>query len=187
MDGFQFVSSLAGQLAWPVVVLALGFAFKGEVSRLINEVREIEGPKGIRVRREWRQESDEVAEKLSAPEPTIAIDGPEANQRPNPIEVARAGTDPAGAIDAAYRTLAYRLREVSAGGTPTFRAGKPDLRAAAKEAAQAGAVGASTLEAIEGIAVLHDLAMSAPNRVSAAEAREFQLLVSTVMYALRTR
>lgn len=44
MDSLQFTSSVIGSLAWPLVVLALGFMFRDQVKSLLTKLKTLKGP-----------------------------------------------------------------------------------------------------------------------------------------------
>lgn len=56
--------------------------------------------------------------------------------------------------------------------------------ALAESARVSGLIEKQTISAIEGISVLRDLAMISPERVSTAQANEYQTLVTAILYTI---
>ena len=192
----EFVAGLVGDLAWPAVIVVLVVLFRRPIATLISDVSEGEaGPGGVKFKRAWRRTAEAVA-RLEAASP-INADRPEttlpavtsdpsndAERDPSPVERYHAATQPELALQGANRQLADRLREVlgeESTGSPRL---SNDVTTLAERAFKRGLISAKILNSVEGLGVLHDLAQAAPERVTPAQAQEFQVLAKAVLYTL---
>jgi hypothetical protein len=192
----EFVASLVGGLVWPVAIVIIMVIFRKPLANLIGDMSEGEaGPTGVKFKRAWRREAEavrsEAASSVNAdlPEtapPTANGDfADDAGPGPSSIERYHAATQPELAIQGAHRQLANRLREVlgeESASSPHF---SEDITALAERAFRRGLIPPQVLNSVEGLSVLHSLAQAAPERVTPAQAQEFQVLTKAVLYTLR--
>jgi len=199
VNWMDFVAALVGHLAWPLAIVVVVLLFRRPLAALIGEVSEGEvGPSGFTFKRAWRRAVETVTQASSSSPPEAGL--PETHDSPDEAGTAtpadsvpdvsayerhHAYTIPEGAMAGAYQRLANRLREIL-GDKPSISAWRnDDIRTLAHRAHELGRVPAAVVDSVEGVGILHDLARSAPERVTPSQAREFQTLVQAVLYTLR--
>jgi hypothetical protein len=193
----EFVAAVVGHLAWPGVVLVLGFAFRAEVRGFLRDLDEVTG-RGLTFKRRWRDSERQVQRALAVagPEsdgsqvvalPDSAAAEPEGSASDRlAYERYQAATNPPGAIDAAWRRLAARLGELVEGeGSTAAITGRGDPVQLARQARELGLVSAEFVDSIGGLDVMYRLATQAPERVALKQAQEFQTLVDAQLWTVR--
>ena len=201
MNWMEFVAALVGHLAWPIALIVLVVVFRQPLVALIGDVSEGEaGPAGVKFKRAWRRTAEAVARSEgTAPadhEPPTSDDlavagtrrsnGLAGPRRPSSYESYHAATSPESAITGAHRQVADRLRELlgESTGAPS---GDDDIAVLGAQARTACLIPADVLDSVQGLSIMYDLARSAPERVTLAQAQEFQVLAKAVLYTLGDR
>jgi hypothetical protein len=135
---------------------------------------------------EFDQELAEVREELSRSPELAAPRVPPAEGLPD--ELARlAEVSPRAAVLEAYARIERRLVEMLDSADAVFN-GKMGGRALARLAHDLDLISAETLAAIEGLAVLRNLAAhGASDDIGAERARDYLALADAVLYALRVK
>ena len=177
----QFIASLAHSLGWPVAVVVLALTFRRQLSRLVDSPlsRFRAGPVEFEFQRQLAELETQV--ESVAPAPGDDADGVSPELR----ELARRVPD--AAIFEAFGQVEERLRElIRESGHEPAAVGAVAL---ARVARGRDLITAETVKAIEGLAVMRNLA--AHNRstgLAADQALEYLDIVHAVLYTLhRTR
>ena len=161
MDGLSFVASLVRSLAWPgAVVIAVVVLRRPLVGWLAMPPRRLKvGPGGVEA--EWSEQTARVVGSLT-PKPGGA------GAVPEPGEAAPEASD-----------FAREMLALVDAASPI----------AAVEAHARGLVNTANLDAVEGLGVMHTMAVLDTNRerLEPAKAREYVALAEAVLYALRTQ
>lgn len=195
----EFVASLVGGVVWPVAIVILMIVFRRPITSLISDVSEGEaGPGGVKFKRTWeRQTQAVVRSEAASPDgseppgtkpPNIPGDpADEIGPEPPPIERFHAVTQPELSIHGAHRQVAARLHGLLGDEPAASLRLSNDIAALGARAARSGLISVEVLDSLQGLAVLHDLAREAPERVTPAHAQQFQVLAKAVMYTLSDR
>ncbi len=186
MDTKQFIASLVSSLAWPATVSFALWLFRKQLAQLLT------GP----IRR-WKAgpvevEYDRIVSRVEARIEPAEAAGPAAVEVPPAAEsvVAEleqyAHTWPSGSVIEAFSRVEYELRErLRAAGTDESDLRKYGGVMLARRAAADGIITRTTAEAVEGIAVLRNLAAhGGPGEVTQERALEYLALVDGVLFAI---
>jgi hypothetical protein len=180
MSWREFIAQLVSALAWPITVVAALVFLRRPLERWMRErpSRIKAGPVEV----EW----DSVISKVQAdldqpgvPDPAALTSSAETQDRDLYL-LARA-TPPAAIVEACRRVEAELRRRLSAIGMEVPQAG---LSALAQLAHRHGLINEATQRSIAGLVTLRNLAVHAPDRVSAEEALEFVALAEATLYAI---
>lgn len=179
MTGFEFAASLVGSLAWPVVVFAVAVLFRRQIATLL--VRPFSSLKAGPVEVVWDREIAEVEAEIgdSGLPGAPRIDGAPSSEQL--AEVARIA--PAAAVVQAFARVETQLRQllVDADLDP----GRGSAMQLARRAQEAGLVQPETVRAIEGIAVLRNLAAHGHDtELDESRALDYLALTDAVSYAV---
>lgn len=117
MDGYQFVSSLIGSLAWPAAVVWLAYLLKGPLAKLIPRVRAV---KYGELQVDIGEQLEEVKEQVAA---AGGQDVAEVEDRSVAFR-AIAEVDPRAAILVAWMPVEVELSKIAAKGGVVLRPGK---------------------------------------------------------------
>lgn len=196
MNDKEFVASLAGSLAWPLVALVAILVFRHELRALMRRPmkRFAVGP----IEAEWDPIADQTREAIDEigqedlrlneavgerDDPDIPDDGFTGHLRPI------ADVEPAVAIQAAHALVGNELiRRLVEAGQPQLPTAKFSVGHLAVVARNVKLISPATLKAIHGLDVLRNLAAhSESKRVTRTEAHEFLDLVEGVLFAMATQ
>ncbi len=180
MSVLQFVASMAGSLAWPVVALVAVIVFRRELGPLLARLEHL---------RAFSVEAQFVRQMADL-KPVVASEGVPADERraaAGPAddalaEVARVA--PAVAVVDAYARVedALRRRLARAGVTRTYQT---DAMTLARMAAGKNLLPPQTVQGFYGLATLRNLAIHGGDReLSPGQAMEYLALADAVLYAL---
>ena len=182
MDTDQLIASLVSSLAWPVAVLLIALAFRRQIAQLLSA-----GPlRRLRVgavEAEFERRAAEIETKVEY--------SPEMTAPGYPMTVAAelapvADVSPSAAVLEAFarvqQDIEARLRAVGFSQVDQ-RWGPVGL---AQRAKAGGLITPQALEAIEGVAVLRNLAAHRPDEVSRDAALEYLTLIDAVLFTLRS-
>jgi hypothetical protein len=192
----QFVAELVGHLAWPATLVGLAVAFRHPLTALIGDVSEGEaGPGGVKFKSAARRTAEAVVRSEAGstsdhqlPEsPAPAGSGGGAAPGPSAIEHHHASTSPELAVQGASRQIAQRLHELLGDGPVGSARLEQDVAVLAGRAHSAGIIPVEVLDSLQGLSVMHDLAQTAPERVTPTQAQEFQVLSKAILYTLSDR
>jgi hypothetical protein len=182
MNGLEFVASLVNSLAWPaavaVIVLALRTPLANAVSGPVKRWKA--GPSGVEVEY-WEQAIEEArAELEQSPEvgsDRTALPGLD-DELARLVEVS-----PRAAVMEAFARIESEMVTLLDGDSETVRVGGTRL---ARMAHEQGRISDETLKAIEGMAVLRNLAAHGRSgEIDTTRALEFVVLADAVLFALR--
>jgi hypothetical protein len=196
VDGLSFVASLVHSLAWPAAaVTGVVVLRRPLVGWLAVPPRRVKvGPGGVEA--EWPEQAARVVESLTAkPVPAPAAAG--AGEVPAGLDGDGLGADmlalidtasPIAAVEACYQRLGRVLAEMVEEAEPGAASGL-NVSELARLAHARGVINATNLNAVEGLAVMHMLAILDGNggRLEAARAREYVALTEGALYALRSQ
>jgi hypothetical protein len=180
----QFVSSLVHALAWPVVVLVAVLLLRRPIAQaLAGPMKRFKvGPAGVEA--EFWQVSTVVEEALS-PGGSGRMPRP-ASWTPFRAEMLKlAEVSPGGAILAALSEVETQLRRRVE--TTDAKASGMSLSELTREALARGLINDQTATAIEGLNVMHLLAIQGQGgETDARRAEEFITLAEAVLFALKS-
>lgn len=177
VDTKQLISSLVSSLAWPSAVVVVAMLFRTQLKTLLTDrLRHIEaGP--------LKADFDALGSKVEA---TLGRAGIPVSSHIGDDDVAgRAKRTPQLDIAEAFGRVEQELHSaLSAIGQPP-----PDGTDAAELAHLALATGLITpltINAIEGVTVMRNLAIDGPHReITTPQVEEYRALVEAVLYAIR--
>jgi hypothetical protein len=177
----QFIASLVHSLAWPAAVAALAFGFRGQLARLLD--RPLRRLRAGPVDMEWERVMARTEAKVETATPVAAALEATAGSGIKAELAQFAREAPVAAILEAFSRVESRLRDMLRATGVESSAGNVEL---AREALSHGVISAKTFSAVEGVAVMRNLATH--NRIpgrSVDEALEYLDLIDVVLYTLR--
>jgi hypothetical protein len=177
MDTSELIASLASSLAWPLAVVCIAVLFRAQLKTLLTErLRHIEaGP--------LKADFDRIGSDVHTVLDQAGI--PPSTQAKTDNLTVLAQRQPAVAIPEAFTRIERELRNALAeiNEQPSDDAGAMTL---ANKALERGLISPLTINAIEGISVMRNLAVHGPAReITAKQSQEYLALVDSVLYALR--
>jgi hypothetical protein len=177
MDTSQLIASLASSLAWPVAVVCIAVLFRAQLKTLLTEhLRHIEaGP--------LKADFDRIGSDVHTVLDQAGI--PPSTKAGTDDLADLAEREPVVAIPEAFARVELELRNALAAinEQPSDDASAMTL---AQKALEQGLISPLTINAIEGIAVMRNLAVHGPRReVTVKQAQEYLALVDSVLYAMR--
>lgn len=181
MSGFEFAASLVGSLAWPIVVLIVAVLFRRQLSVLLG--RPLSSLKAGPLEAVWDRQVAEVEVELpgSPSGVTSAVDGADTDRL---RQIARAA--PAAAVLEAFALIEEQLRQLLLDAE--VDAGRGGAMQMARRALEAGLVRPETVKAVEGAAVLRNLAAHGREaELDEARALNYLALADAVSFALGHR
>jgi hypothetical protein len=178
MSGFEFAASVVGSLAWPIVVLIVAVLFRRQLSALL--ARPLSSLKAGPLEAVWDRQVAEVEAELPRSPSSATSDGGAADTD-RLREIARAA--PAAAVLEAFALVEEQLHQIlQDAGVDAGRGGAMQM---ARRALEAGLVRPETLKAVEGAAVLRNLAAHGrQDDLDEARALDYLALVDAVRFAL---
>jgi hypothetical protein len=190
VSGLAFVASLVHSLAWPagvvVAVVVLRRPIAVALGRGVRRARV--GPVEVEFDQELAEVRKELqrAPELAQGEPAGATVVPPSVSLP--AELTRlAAVSPRSAVLEAFARIEARLRELLVGAGMQVQPGQSGV-ALARLAYRHRLVSDETLNAIEGLAVLRNLAAhTATDEISAERALDYLALADAMLYPLRVR
>jgi len=180
VDGLAFVASLVSSLAWPVAVVVLVLVFRGPIGRMVERL-----PKRVKagpVEVEWPELSTEARVALAtAPEiRTIAAEGSLTERFAD-----MAAKEPSAAVMAAWSEVERVLREKA--GDLGVRQPSIAGMMLARLVHERGLISDASLQAIEGLAMLRNLAAHGRGEeVDREKALDYLTLADATLYAIKT-
>jgi len=185
VDTEQFISSLVSSLAWPVAVVGTAITFRRQIGQLLTT-----GPlkrlKMGSVEAEFERRTAEVETKLDVPLEEIAaterVAGVTVVEELSPV----ADVSPSSAVLEAFERVQQDIQaRLEAAGFS--RADQPwGVVGLAQRAKAGGLITPQSLEAVEGVAVMRNLAAHRPDDVSREAAAEYLALIDGVLFTLRS-
>jgi hypothetical protein len=181
VDTKQFIASLVGSLAWPAAAVAIALLFRKQIVDLLNvPLKRLRvGP----VELEFR----ELAARAVAQIVPATIEAAEAPTLPRGAEIEElARTRPSSAVLETSNEVEGKLRELlRAGGNPAANDSSYGLRMLARRAYDSDLINRQTVNALENIAELRNLA--AHGDVTQDDAMEFLGLIELILFVLEGR
>ncbi len=194
MDGLSFVASLVRSLAWPAAVVAAVLVWRRPlVGWLAVPPRRVKvGPGGVEA--EWSEQTARVVGSLTPKQGgTEASPGPgggvpEASDFAREMLALVDTASPIAAVEASYQQVGRALADMVESAEPGAAVGL-NVGQLARAAHARGLINTANLRAVEGLGVMHTMAVLDTNgeRLEPAKAREFVALAEAVLYALRTQ
>jgi hypothetical protein len=184
VDTEQFIASLVSSLAWPVAVVGTAIAFRRQIGQLLTT-----GPlkrlKMGSVEAEFERRTAEVETKLAVP-PEVAVTERVAGATVVEELAPVADVSPSSAVLEAFERVQQDIRaRLEAAGFS--RADQPwGVVGLAQRAKAGGLITPQSLEAVEGVAVMRNLAAHRPDDVSREAALEYLALIDGVLFTLRS-
>ncbi len=177
MDTKQLIASLFSSLAWPAAVVGIVFLFRAQLRTLLTDrLRHIEaGP--------LKADFDQLGSKVEATLSKAGISVPDHAESDDLADLAKHA--PGMVIAEAFALVEQELRSAldSTGEPPPEDS---DAAEVAHLALERGLISPLTINAIEGIAVMRNLAIDGPRReITATQVDEYLALVESVLYAIR--
>lgn len=186
MDGLAFTASVVQSLAWPSSVVAIVVVLRKPIGAALQRLSKAKvGP----VEAEFDQELAEVRKELQrAPALTEQAGETPVPMLSLPEELNRlAESSPRAAILEAFARIEARLRELLTDAGVEVGGAQSGV-ALARLAQRQGLVSDETLNAVEGLAVMRNLAAHNPtDDISVDRARDYLALADAVLYPLRTK
>ena len=181
MSTEQLIASLVDSLAWPAAALVIVLVFRRQIAQLLSagRLRRLKaGPLDL----EFDRVSSEIETKLdlAAPLPAEHTPGTAAEALAPMLE-----SSPASAVMRAFGLVEAEVRTLLDAVGFTQLDGRWGATGLARRAKAAGLITEQALEAVEGVAVLRNLAAHRPAEVSEQTAREYLALIDAVLFALR--
>jgi len=181
MSIFEFIAALVGSLAWPIVVLIVAVIFRRQFSALL--ARPLASLRAGPLEAVWDRQVAEVEAELPGPQSSVT-ESRAAAGTDRLREVARAA--PAAAVMGAFSEIEEQLHQILVdGGVEPGRGGATQM---ARRALEAGLVQPEILKAVEGVAVLRNLAAHGrESDLDQARALDYLALTDAVSFALSHR
>jgi len=183
MDTQQFIASLVGSLAWPASVFGIALLFRKQLIQLLNgPIRRLKaGPVEFEFERIISTVETQVESPPLGDAPRPALDGSVISD----LE-ATAHTSPEVAVLEAYGRLERQLHDLlKSAGDEMAKEGRSAMMLA-RRAAERELITPETLNALQGLTVLRNLAAHGRgNEVSVERALDYLSLVDAVSYAIK--
>jgi hypothetical protein len=178
MSGLEFIAALVSALAWPATAVIVAVLFRRQLAVLL--ARPFSSMKAGPLELVWDREIAEAESEIE-PRPDAAHSGPgELSITDSLREVARVA--PAAAVVHAFAILEKQLRQLlDAAGVDA----RGTARQISRQALDAGLIQPETMSAIDGVAVLRNLAAHGfQAELDERRALDYLALVDAVSYAL---
>jgi hypothetical protein len=188
VSGLAFTASVLHSLAWPAAAVVIAVMLRKPITAVLNRgVRRLRaGPVEV----EFDQGLAEVdAEVRRIPELTEPAGAPQRGGSLADELATAAEVSPEAAVVAAFSRIERRLAEIL-DGAAVSRDRVVSARALARLAREHDLINDETLAAVDGLAVLRNLAAhpsSTGATIGADRARDFLVLADAVLYALRVK
>ena len=181
-----FVASLVHSLAWPGGVVAIVTILRRPLGSALN--RGIRRLKAGPVEVEFDEELEEVRQELSKSPDLADADMPALDRNSLSDDLGRlADASPRAAVLEAFARVEGRLAELLT-DSPTTPPRYQGARHMARLAHEQHLISDETLAAVEGLAVLRNLAAHSPrDDIGIDRARDYLALADAVLFALRSK
>lgn len=178
MDWLEFVASLVQSLAWPTAVVIVVLILRAPLARALSGPvkRWKAGPSGVEIEY-WEQTLEAARAELAQATPEVAALPGVDDELARLVEVS-----PRAAVMEAFARIERELRGLVRDEAGADRVGGMQLARLARARER---INDETLKAIEGMAVLRNLAAHGPDEIDETRAREFVALADAVLFALR--
>jgi hypothetical protein len=177
----QFIASLVSSLTWPVAVVTIVLLFRTKLAELLSSgIRRLKaGPFEV----EWDRTSSEVRVELDQPGvPSIDVSTDRGPFARDLAELTR--ISPTAAVVQGYARVEVALREKLSGIEDDAKL-RTSAAGLARLAAQQNKITDETARAIEGLAILRNLAAHGGVRdMTTDRAMDYLVLVDAVLYIL---
>jgi hypothetical protein len=183
MDTRQFIASLVSSAAWPVAVFGIALLFRRQLAQLLTgPLRRLKaGPLEL----EFERIISTVQAQIE-PSPAGASSSSDSASRSGDADLtALAHASPMAAVMSGYGKLERQLHDLlQAAGDPKTSEGLAAIQLA-RRAAEKGLITPETLNALQGLTVLRNLAAHGRgDDVSVERALEYLSLVEALAYTL---
>jgi hypothetical protein len=186
MNTLEFIAALIQALAWPATVLAIAVVLRAPLGKLLTgDVRRWKaGPAGVEVEY-WDQRTKEVRQEVADAAGDAKLVGADESMSLSKELEELADVSPRSAILESYSRIEQQLRSLLKSDGVDQR--RPlGGRGLARLAGEKGLIGPETVDAIEGLTVLRNLAAhgEAPSDLDRNRALEYAALTDAVLYAM---
>jgi len=181
MSELELIVQLAQTLAWPVVTLIIVLILRKPIRQMLTQ-RPMHKLKAGPLEVEWDRMASEVEAEIGTPAPPRLPGGVRDELS------SEAAIDPAAAVLAGHTRVDRTLREIlSRTDIPTDEVNRAGSTVGiARLAHEKGLITAKSLQAIEGITVMRNLARHGSSRgMTTEQAEDYLVLVDAIVYALR--
>jgi hypothetical protein len=186
VDGLSFVAALVRSLAWPAAVVVAVVVLRRPLVRwLAVPPRRVKvGPGGVEA--EWSEQTARVVESLTPKRG--GTEAPETSDFAREMLALVDTASPIAGVEASYQQVGRALADIIEEARPGAAAGL-NVAQLVRAAHARGLIDTANLNAVEGLGVMHTMAVLDGNgeRLEPARAREFVALAEAVLYALRTQ
>ena len=182
MPDLELIVQLTQALAWPVTSLVIVLVLRKPIRQMLTH-RPMNKLKAGPFEVEWDRMMAEAEADISKPAPA-ALPGGVRDELSTEAQV-----DPAVAVLAAHTRVDRTLRQIlSATDTPTEEINRAGSTVGiARLAHKNGLITEKSLQAIEGITVMRNLAAHGSSReITPEQAEDYLALVDAIVYALRS-
>ena len=186
MTTMQFIASLVGSLAWPLGVVTIAVIFREQIRRLLT--RPVSGMRVGPFEMKWDLERVEVAASVG-PQSVGAIDL-DGDTATSVIDLSNTTvtTSPIGTVLEAHAAIERELRDLVTKAVPDASVGRVPIRQLLRIAADRGLITPETVNAVEGITVMRNLAAHGQaSEVTPERAQDYLVLAEAVLYTLRQK
>jgi len=186
VDGLAFAASVVQSLAWPVSAVVIVVVLRRPIAAVLQRLTKAKvGP----VEAEFDQELAEVRSELQRSPEAVGngVDASSAEVVSVPDELSRlVEVSPRAAVLEAFARIETRLSELLTQGGVDVKGARSGV-ALARLAHQHKLITDQSLNAVEGLAVMRNLAAHGPaEAITVERARDYLVLVDTMFYPLRT-
>jgi hypothetical protein len=182
MSEYELIVQLTQALAWPVFALTIVLILRRPIRQMLTQ-RPMSKLKAGPFEVEWDKMMSQAEAEVGRPAPPGIPGGVRTELR------AEAEADPSVAILAAHTAVDRALRVIlSATDLPTSEINLAGSTVGlARLAREQGLISAKSLQAVEGITVMRNLAAHGSAReITTEQAEEYLALVDAILYALRS-
>ena len=186
MTTMQFIASLVSSLAWPLGVIVIAVIFRDQIRRLLTHP--VSGMRVGPFEMKWDLERVEVAASVG-PQPVGRVDvGGGTAASVIDLSNSTVTTSPIGTVLEAHASIERELREIVTNAVPDASVDRAPIRQLLRIAAEHGLITPETVNAVEGITVMRNLAAHGQaSEVTPERAEDYLVLAEAVLYTLRQK
>ena len=182
MSGLQFIVDVIKTLAWPAVIVAIVAFLRRPIVDILMQLAS-----GLRRLRSGQSDAefDRIVSQTKAElTATVSARGPSPAMPVLLRFAAVAEDDPASAIGQAYGAVEEALRSLLGSSGKLLPVASGDPTAVARFARDQGLVPESVVRAVDGAAVLRNVATADPARLTRDQAVKYLSLIDALLFAI---
>jgi hypothetical protein len=183
MSGMQFVIDFVRALVWPAAIVAIVICLRRPIVDILMQLAS-----GLRRLRAGQSDAefDRIAGQMKAElTASVSAGGPGPGAIPVLLRFATAAEDePASAVAQAFGSVEVALRELLGSSGKLVPVGTGDPTAVARFARDQGLVPESVVRAVDGAAVLRNVATADPARLTRDQAVKYLSLIDALLFAI---